>query len=277
MKKIIYSAIPVLFLFASCEETANVDVPEADVVLVLSSFITPQDSFIRVKVSRSIPVFGPVNNTNPNVSDATVTIYGNSSSVQLNYNATYEWYEIPTTVFPVNVGNEYHLVVTEPGGLQADAYTTVPLAPPSFTCSANTIVYSSYEREARFTISVSDPGGTNNYYRFNPYNMVYSTWNLDSTLENGYWNWTLFSDANEDGSTVTETASSWYSNYNGDSVLAYYAYLFNCNYDYYRFHQSIYNYTGDDPFSEPSLIYTNVNEGLGIFAAANASWIRIPR
>jgi hypothetical protein len=43
------------------------------------------------------------------------------------------------------------------------------------------------------------------------------------------------------------------------------------------FHQSIFNYTGDDPFSEPTQIYTNVTNGLGVFAAANAERIQIPR
>ncbi|MEZ4800382.1 MAG: DUF4249 family protein [Flavobacteriales bacterium] len=36
--------------------------------------------------------------------------------------------------------------------------------------------------------------------------------------------------------------------------------------EYYRFHFTAYNQYDNDPFSEPTLIYSNINGGLGIFA-----------
>lgn len=275
MKRLFY-IIPLLFVFGSCEQDANVDLPEVDPVLVLNCIITPQDSFVRVTVAKSEPIFGAASNNSGNVDNATVTLYGNSSSIQLPYNSMYDWYEVPASSFPIIAGNEYHLVVSEPGGLHADAYTTVPLNAPVFTCTATTSVLpNTYEGEVRFSVAVNDEADVINYYRFISYNMNYRSWNGDSLLEHTSWH--LFNDDGEDGTTINESTTVWYYNNSSDSVLAYHVYLLNCNYDYYRFHQSLYNYHGEDPFSEPVLIYSNITDGLGIFAAANASWVRVPR
>jgi hypothetical protein len=45
-------------------------------------------------------------------------------------------------------------------------------------------------------------------------------------------------------------------------------YLLNTDKSYYDYHRSLGNYdSGDDPFTEPSPVFSNVNGGLGIFAA----------
>jgi hypothetical protein len=46
--------------------------------------------------------------------------------------------------------------------------------------------------------------------------------------------------------------------------LAFKIYLTKIDADSYKYFKSLQNYTGDDPFSEPSLIYTNVPNGLGL-------------
>jgi hypothetical protein len=59
--------------------------------------------------------------------------------------------------------------------------------------------------------------------------------------------------------------------------MGYEVWMLNCNYDYYNFHNSLYTNQGGDPFSEPTLMYTNVEGGLGVFAAANAVKLILPR
>ncbi len=275
MKKILYF-LPLFFLaFTACEQDANVDVPEVDPELVINCFITPQDSIIRAKISLSQPVFGSTINNGP-LTDATVTLYGNSSSVLLTYNANTDSYEAAASTFPILGGNEYHIVVSIPSGLNADAYTIVPSAPVNFTSTMNDTITnqdpSGYEGQARITYSFDDPAGQQDFYRFVPYHVSYAQWSIDTSFQRVGWE--LYTDDNADGTRISRNFTSYYYVYNGDSILAIDVYLMHGNYDYYSFHKSIENYSGDNPFAEPTLIYTNVNNGLGIFAAANGVYRR---
>lgn len=275
MKKIIYF-LPIFFLaFTSCEQDANVDVPEVDPKLVINCFITPQDSILRANISMSMPVFGSTTNNGP-ITDATVTLYGNSSSVVLSYNANTYSYEASSAAFSILAGNEYHIVASVPSGLNADAYTTVPSAPVNFTSSMSDTItnqdQSGYEGQARITYSFSDPGGQQDFYRLVPYHIIYSQWSIDTNFQRAGWE--LFTDENADGTTISRNFTSYYYAYNGDSIVAIDLYFMHGNYDYYSFHKSIENYSGDNPFAEPTLIYSNVNNGLGIFAAANGVYRR---
>ncbi|HTF05395.1 MAG TPA: DUF4249 domain-containing protein [Bacteroidia bacterium] len=280
MKKI-FIILP-LFLVAlvSCEQDANVDIPETDPQLAITCFITPQDSFIRASVTRSNPVFGSSTNvTGDPVTNATVILYGNSSSVTLIYNSSSQLYEIPVSVFPIVGGSEYRLVITEPGGLHAEAHTTVPSTPPaSFQCTAQDTFFSNdpiyQEGEVRFDYSFSDPAGQADFYRFITYNVLLYPWSGDTVVQRG--GWSHFTDANADGTVISNHHTTGFYT-SGDSLIGYEVWMMHANYDYYTFHQSLYNYSDGDPFSEPTMIYSNITDGLGIFAAANSVHMRIPR
>lgn len=275
MNKLLYILPFFSLAFISCEQDANVDVPNVDAQLVINCFITPQDTFLRAKVSMSTPVFN-TSIQNGEVSNATVTLYGNSGSVALVYNTNTQFYEATTAAFPIYAGNEYHIVVSVPSGLSADAYTTVPANPPAnFTSTAeDTVLYTdpwSTNGRVHIHYEFDDAAGQNNFYRFMPYEIRYNPWSMDTVMYKAGWE--LFSDENADGTHISKSFTfEYYSN--GDSVEAFDLYLMNGNYDYYSFHRSIENYEGDNPFAEPTLVYTNVNNGLGIFAAANQVYRR---
>lgn len=280
MKRILIF-LPVFFLLLSCERDADIELPETEPELVISCFITPQDSFIRARITRSVPVFNTSsgNAYNP-VSNATVTLYGNSSSIQLTYNTINQYYEASTSVFPIIAGNEYRIDATHPSGNHAYATTVVPLNPPAgFQCSATDTVrgsdpWNSYT-ESRFEYSFNDPAGQQDFYRFMVYNRLYDSLAMDTTLDKSGWE--IHDDANADGTNITHHATMWHG-FTGTELVGYNVWLLHCNYDYYMFHRSIYNYSGGgDPFSEPTQIYSNVTDGLGIFAAANTVQLNIPR
>lgn len=280
MKKLLCIFSLLVVGFTSCEEDANIDVPEVDPVLVVSCYITPQDSFIRAHVSKSNPIFNSSSNaTGAPVTDANVMFYGNSSSVQLVYNSVTEFYEVPTSTFPIIAGNEYHIIVTAPGNMRAEAYTTVPLNSPSgFQCTVTDTIISQdpfYQNgEARFSYSTNDPAGQTNFYRFVVYHKYVDQFG-DSTLRRSGWE--LFSDENADGTAISRNMTTYFYEDGNDSLMGYDVWMMNCNHDYYMFHRSIYSYSGEDPFSEPSMIYSNITDGLGIFAAANSARLQIPR
>jgi len=65
----------------------------------------------------------------------------------------------------------------------------------------------------------------------------------------------------------TKVISSYFSEYNTTDSIRYY--IINCSEEYYKYHMSVKNYQGDDFFVEPSLIYNNVENGLGNFSSFN--------
>jgi hypothetical protein len=283
MKKTLIFFLLVAAFAASCEQDANVELPETEPELVLNCFISPQDSIIRVGVSLSAPVFGNGSNVQGQVvTNATVTLTGNSTSIVLPFNSNNEYYEIAASQFPIIAGSEYQLNVTDTEGRSAYANTSVPLLPPvGFTCTIrDTVEYSSpnfVNGRIKYRFTVNDFSGGTNYYRFAGYLQQLYLNTPDSVLINRAT--TMFSDQNADGETLSEKAETWYyTNVGIDSITAYEVWMLNCNYDYYTFHNSLYNNNGGgDPFSEPTLLYSNVEGGLGIFAASNAVKMRILR
>lgn len=77
----------------------------------------------------------------------------------------------------------------------------------------------------------------------------------------------LINDSEKDGQEITLTSEQIPYYYSGADSSFHTVYLLNINKDYYQYLQSLRTYTDDnDPFSEVSPVYSNVNGGLGIFA-----------
>ncbi|MDQ3108824.1 MAG: DUF4249 domain-containing protein [Bacteroidota bacterium] len=286
MKKIFYiPSLLLLCLFSSCEKDADVELPEVKPKLVLAAFITPQDTLLTVDVTRSQPIFQSYNvNTSAAVTDATVIMSGNSGSVQLNFDPDHQRYQAPASALPIIPGNTYTLTVTTPLGESAHAETTVPYhnGVTGFSVDMqDSLTGDPFYSELHTTLTyyVTDYGGEENNYRFFSAILVRDTLTND-TISVRFIN-QLFTDGNRDGQQIQSTLDGGWSDYDpaGSSrkVIGYDYWMFNVNNDYYQLHNSFNNYAGSDPFSEPTLIYTNVFGGLGVFGAANGTKIRIYR
>jgi hypothetical protein len=279
-----FAALLLLSFFSSCERDANVDLPEIDPKLVLVSFITPQDTLITATLTRSQPIFQAYDpNANQPVSNAVITMSGNSGSVQLLYNATLEKYTAPIAALPIVAGATYTLTATTPSGESVEAQTTVPvnngISGFSVTINDSLIEYPfSVQLSTQLTFVMNDFPAEENYYRFFSAIVIRDT--LTNDTNSVRFMSQLFSDNNQDGQSIQSILQGTWSEYDptgSRKVVGYDFWMFNANLDYFRYHKSLYNYAGDDPFSEPVLIYTNVKNGLGVFAAANGSKVRVYR
>jgi Domain of unknown function (DUF4249) len=271
-----------LTCFSSCERNADVELPDVPSKLALSCFISPQDTIIRAYVTRSVPIFslnsGNIDPYQP-YDGAVVTLTGNSSSIQLVYNQQTQMYEIPATVFPIVAGNTYSISVSAPQYHTLQAQTRVPLVAPSdFTITAdididsiNNTVYPfvTGEIDHQFT----DIAGETNYY------MINALMETDDTSSAAYRFFdlarSLETDNNRDGQLI-RGGLSVYTNlfYNTIGIRIY---LTTSGFDYYEYHRTIYSgNNGGDPFSEPSLVYSNVTNGYGIFCGVNTTSVLIP-
>lgn len=256
-----------LFLGSACEKiVTNVDLPDYQPKLVVQCFISPEDSNIIVYVSESSPIFkvGPVYQ-DLKISDATVRITGQGQDAIIPYLSDHQYYMLPKSAFPILSGATYTLQVSVPDGRSVSASTTVPskLNTSLLINEINWIQgeFSDYEMNFRF----QDLPGAGDFYRISAYfsdtdtNLgILNTYEL--FLEKGE---RVTSDLNKDENVFSYRVNySTYSKNNKVTLL-----LLTTNEEYYRYHKTVFSYVGDDPFSEPVIIYSNIENGLGVFCA----------
>ncbi|MFN8713593.1 MAG: DUF4249 domain-containing protein [Bacteroidota bacterium] len=280
--KLFLASVFLLTGFTSCERDADVDLPNVPSKLALSCFISPQDTIIRAYVSRSIPIF-TLNtsgaSTNEPFGGATVTLTGNSGSVQLVYNAATMMYEIPASQFQIVPGGTYSISVSANQYQTLTAQTTVPNAAPSdFAVNASIAVDSitfpgfpiiSADLDHQFT----DVAGTVNYYQITVVMETYDSISARSQFLQLIQ--ALDNDNNKDGQLIRGNLSTG-TNIFGNAV-GLHVYLTTSGFDFYEFHRTILNgQNSGDPFAEPALVHSNVTNGYGIFSGVNITSVFIP-
>jgi hypothetical protein len=279
-----------LLSVAGCESDANVEVPQSQPRLVLSCFLSPQDTMLTVTVSKSVPIYGNADTGNPNrtVNDATVTLSDGNISVVLNLTQPNTGiYATRASNLPILAGRTYFLNVTAPGGFQAEAFCTIPARRNEAITQIrlDSTIRNTDFRYTEYSLSVEwqDAPGEGDYYRlfaerpgsvqrgFDPSNPG-KTDTLYYSI--GFDQGEVFTrDAGQDGRKFIVRNGLFTSLYDPSgsgepdrmerkiNVV-----LMTTDRGYYEFHRALANYVGDNPFSEPTLLYSNVQGGLGIMA-----------
>jgi len=270
-KGYVIMAIIILSVLSCEKEAKNVILPEFIHNLVVTSFISPYDSVSFVTVDSNERLYGDLSNREP-LGEIKVTISDGSDKITLEKGDYFFFFRRKNMA--VQEGKRYTLEVSAANGLKADAECTVPLS-RDLNISADTsrIYYSDpygdKRSELKIKVYLEDPPGEKNYYRFaarqldyNPsfgrYPYIYDLFN-----EEKLW----FSDEGYDGKRIyANSASSPSFSEVSDSVKVV-IYILNTNKDYFIYHKSLEEYSGgDDPFSEASPVFSNINGGIGIFA-----------
>jgi hypothetical protein len=274
--------IPALFasvFFVSCEQDAiNVELPETSPKLVVGSFISPEDSAVAVTVSESNPIFGSNHNNGNTMTlpEAVVKLSDGVNTVTLPYDDLAQEFRISTALFPVVAGRTYSVEVSAPNvkSLPVSSSCTVP---GSSVTSASAEVEPGPEGDV-MEINWPDPSGQKNYYRvFVEYIMTNDNGDTTYYPENNR----LYNDDGNDGGTMTSRINVYYKIGDdfidwgmgmGDTskVVAYSIIILNTEANYYKYIRSLDNYTYNNPFAEPSPLFTNIKDGLGVFAGYNS-------
>ncbi len=259
-------------LLTSCEKEANVKLPETKPLPVLFSYISPQDTLIRVKLTMSQPLYGTASgDISDPVTNATIILSSTQGNITLLYNNQSGYYEAMSNTYPIYYGATYKLGVTLANGSFAEAETTVPgNIIPILNASAEALTVNNMP-QTRFKLNFNDDGSTVNYYRVSVLGIEYN-FPLDTFFsETGIR--AIYTDLNNNGKNMEVS----FENYGGNNLgqIGYDIYLLNCNKDYFQFYKSIFNYQNGNPFAEPSLIYSNVKGGFGVFSAYTMSKYRL--
>jgi len=269
-----------LVLLSSCtKDVINIRVPEYSPALVINSFIAADMPVSDVTVSAPEKVFGDLSdiqspgNLTASISDGTTRF-----ELAVTESDTFgHIFTLSTSDLTIKEGKTYYLSVSNDKGLTAEASCTVPKK-RDFKIVVDTVQqlsdndYWGRLASISFKISITDWAGENNYYRmlcsFQSYGnpvFIYSSGATDMPD-------IMYNDKGRDGEklilrTLEPIGVPLDAPYRPDSAFLR-IYLLNTDKEYNDFHQSLLNFSfGDQPFTEPSTVYSNVRGGLGIFAA----------
>ncbi len=298
MKKILL-LIAIVIAFISCEKTVTVNIPVQAPKLVVNGIIQANNPFI-VSVTKSEAVLSSNTANSFKVNNAFVQLYENGILRDtLIYNSTNDNYKVKNGTVAI-VGKTYKLTAAANNFVTVDAENTTPsnIAIQSITRIVNARTDANGNTQDEVKIKFIDNGAEANYYLFKikrpiynngaviQYDGVYCVKSNDVDIERP---------ANNDPSDVNSCLDREFlmldNNFNGSTKtitlfinsneLAVYTNPFNNkkyksiveinniskNYYNYRKSKQTYRDNEDNPFSEPVLVYSNVNNGYGIFSS----------
>jgi hypothetical protein len=294
MKKII-SLLSIIVVLSSCEKDVTVNIPKKDPKLVINALL-PKDSVITVSIGKSRGVLEPTPPVSSNldlyiVKNATAVVYENGTVLDtLVFDINMYRYVSPHQK-TVKGGNTYSIKVTAPGFAQAEASTDVPsqsvIAEATRRPQART--NSDGNTEDEISLKLNDPAEANFYLIqiFGAYGApLFCVSTTDKDIEPIGENADPFSTENcYDGNSLLMKDA----NFNGkQKQVLFYVNSFDMQAvidpngqvhkpgiivsriteAYFKFVKSynVYYNSSDNPFAEPSNVYTNVKNGYGVFA-----------
>lgn len=242
------------------------------------------------------------------VRDAKVTLSDGVAEVVLPFQNKGQFYAIPASRFSIKAGKMYKLTASD-GKRTIMATCTVPseqLAIKKYTLDTTvTKRFNRVDTTLVTSFTWDDVAGKASYYRMKAYEEIEIPYFVFNTSEKKYYekrtiiqayfangNDTrsdLQNDTNLDGQTFSSARLEKrigllgnYYNYphvdgkplvpeKAPKSLGVHLLLLHTDRNYFEFHRSLRLQNGDNPFTEPSLIYTNVKGGFGIFASYNMS------
>ena len=274
--------------------------------LVVSGFLSPQDTILAVKVTRSATVVGDSIGqlmTGNAVTDATVTLSEGGRSIVLPYNnmpasdSTQPYYSASARLLPILVGHTYTLSVVTTNGQRVTSTCTIPqpVKPVAITFDSLT-----QTQNKRYFVRVrwQDPAGQENYYQVAGLfryivtcptcvsNSSYTEREAVSNLSFDDDNRGLFSDAGIDGnamisgraflsgSTSSGKQTSFSSQYKTATATVN---LLSVDQPYYQYWSAVLRQrrVRNNPFAEPVLIPSNIVGGLGCFMGYSNSTLTL--
>jgi hypothetical protein len=273
MKKIFLFLSILSVSLVACETDADIEIPAQDPKLVVSAFLNPGAEFQYLKVYMSDPIFdGSTIDNTVMINNATVTISDGVQTVSFGYDFNVDSYVLPRTTLNIEYDKEYTVKVSYDGKTANSTIKTVSNTP----LLLNEVRIDSLIEEDPFSGSITtyygyvkwqDPPNEKNYYCLELYGLVKNI-NGDTSrisLSDFYSNIYLTDDG-KNGSLMNASIEAFLFAQEGNEsdYIGYELMLTKTDEHYYKYFKSLQNYGGDDPFSEPSLIYTNVNNGLGL-------------
>jgi hypothetical protein len=301
------------FIFTGCESLVNdLDegkLPQTQAKITVECFLSPQSTYIEVNVSESQPLFGSSAGYPRILPNAEVILSGENGSIIVPFVDSLNIYQVDSRKFTIEAGKTYHLLIND-NGRSVTSVCTIPMHEPvvkSYSIDSISNAHGDMWVTNNIRISWDDIKDVANFYNVRGYALLAETQllydhttNLSSphrisqiiTLDNGYLR-NQISDKNLDGFTFESptykihTPPPYLIEYkdedgnlqttNSDPELKQIHFeILNVDEHYYQYHRSLNAASNNDnPFTEPALIYTNIEGGLGCFGAFNTGKLTV--
>jgi hypothetical protein len=281
--------------FSSCDEdtfsqVVDIEIPEHKSSIVLNGIWSSQDTFLSLIVSNSLSILDNEDYTVPN--DAEVKLYKNEALLgDFAFDDFSRYFlelddvlsdEVATYKIEASFGDY------EPVSVEQTMPRNVTIENAHF--EADGTFDPTGEKVDEFSITFNDPPGEENYYLFRvSYIEQFVDWNGDTIRSSGMIyldsndpivNYSqeglIFTDKAFDGNeyTINGWDYGWY-----DQVEEFELELVNLSKDGYLYLKSLEDYYNSEgnPFAQPATVYSNIENGYGIFALGAADRVIIEK
>ncbi len=273
MNKIVFIIISAL-LFASCEKFIDMEIPDEGRKITVNSFINDQQNpTVYLSQSRFI-LDGDY--SFPLITDAHVTLYKGETQVT-TFNHVGDG--IYMADYVCEKGNSYTLKVSR-GNEEVSSTTHIPESVPFQLIDTATIISQDMYQSTpylRFRIKIEDPVQDVNYYMISFKNKGYpiSFYTRESFVENGtdrFLNYAIFSDKLINGQSRVLTLDIETYNFM-EEVNPLEIYVNAISKDMYLYYVQLSKYYEAQGgfLAEPVMVYSNIQNGLGIFGGYTIS------
>ena len=289
-----------IILLSACETTIEIDPPDYDPELNITSNFTP-DSVWAARVAKTIPIGRLGDTTSVFLDDATVTIYRDDVLVaRLTHDGGEDgWYESPRMRTP-RTNTPYRMVVEAPGLPSASAISMAPLPPTILSAEVTKLdTFSSLMLDSQYLVSFSladNPGL--NYYSFSIFlalpedrSPTYSEFTVhelamihnsqrwycsfsdvlnpieSSPAEDEFCTIGILSDRSSDGQVQDfDITVDLFGDFEDELDATLILYVMALSPEYVEHRSAIEEHENFDGFGQPANLYTNFEGGRGIFA-----------
>jgi hypothetical protein len=277
MQRVVFFFAVILISISSCiDDVDNIKLPNVEPKLVVQSFITPNDS-VKVHVWLSSPINYNVTSGGDYyddefvvISNADVLLTNQSGTEQMlvPFDSSLDYYALSPQEFGIQMGETYTLSVISPEYGAITASTTVPSYVPIVSSVELDTLNENEWGDVRGILTgyLTDEGGVENYYAAHVFNYSEYTDGEDTNSYISFATRMLISDKGYDGEDMPFRVDFSLSVYEDHLV---HLYALSVDEHYYRFHRSLDNVGDfeDNPFTESTHLYTNIEGGLGVFAS----------
>ena len=208
------------------------------------------------------------------ISNAQVTLSDGSSEVELLYDETIKKFCIPQSQMPLETGKQYHLMAIA-DGIEVSATATVPHN--NIAIAAEKLDESDWYSQ-RAELTIQDVAGEDNYFEIQVWGLVNNDYYIGGYIEYDEFNdfpCELRSDYRNDGELLQYNIRYDLWDVNESDTINYFIKVYHISSDYYQYQEEVCWYIGSDPFIEPAQLYSNIENGLGIFAIAASQTIQL--
>jgi hypothetical protein len=277
--------VVIMLSIIGCQKTVYIDVGQVKPRLVVNC-ILEKDSLLKIQLSKSKSMMDTTQSINL-INNATIKIFENEI---LRQTLTKGKSGSFSANFKPKISTNYRIEIENTGFGHVEASTMIPITPQLISANQTTeLTPGSSSQFIKFSVGLKDEGVIPDYYYLRAFIIkkgyppgasnnnvmacdIFSDDNIiitdNSTLKGVIFNDAAFTGANYElivytPYRITKDFNLWFE-------------LSSITTDYYKYLVSIVmqNNAGQNPFAEPVVIKSNVQNGTGIFGAQNSVFLK---